>query len=548
MCSRRALNTACVFAAIVVGVMYTSQLRAADEQKADLWSIRTLRGDGRHVDYAAVDARLNELLEKYSDDPQMQGRLYLEALMVHTLSGLSRTDLATAYAEKAAECPLDPADKAQVYLAWGDTAQMSYAGASGDRLRTGRREAATLYLKSMRVALDNDVPQAVGERPACPEGLPRSEALLREGMPGYPPEMLKRLIREQQERLAELQARFEAWQKADAEWRFQRELIKRRDFSRDMTVKLYATLPFDTPELERLATQILEDKDAVNDLVSRTNARAKEAMDRAGWKLPDLLVGNELEEEKRLRRDLSSITAFRQGLKTDYEGLQERVNTLLSRYSDRPAAQGRICLEALMVHALSGLTRPKEAVEVARQTEAYPLCPRDKAQLYLSWGNAEQFMQPGAKGDVLRGIRREAAIKYLQSMKVALDNDLPTSAGPRPSISPALLLPESILASEQQIEGLPIHTVKEARQLTPAERERIRTQYRQDLERWTVTKEVRARTEYSRDLIVSLYSTLPFDTPELERLATEILEDEEAVDDLVNRTNARIKELMNRAD
>lgn len=253
-------------------------------------------------------------------------------------------------------------------------------------------------------------------------------------------------------------------------------------------------------------------------------------------------------DETQIRSDLWSLRELRDGLATDYAAVDKLAQEFLRKYAGNPEAQGRIYLEVVLVHALSGLKHPKRAMEYAKKADALPLKPVDKAQLYLSWGDAIQFTQPGASGNVLRKIRREAAMKYLESMKVALDNNVPKIASQRPTINPALLIPEEIIAGEQNIEGLSIESVRKARQLTPSEREGLRTQYRQDLAEWTMAKEVRRRAEYSRDLTVKLYRTLPFDTKELKQLATEVLQDQESVDDLVSRVEVGIKDALERAN
>ena len=247
------------------------------------------------------------------------------------------------------------------------------------------------------------------------------------------------------------------------------------------------------------------------------------------------------EKEIQIRQDLWTIREFRDGIKTDWEKVYEGATALLEKYSDNSAVKGRIYLEVLKNHALSGLTHPQEAIEYAKKAEQFSLSPVDEAQLYLSWGDAIQFTHPGAKGEQLRKTRREAATKYLKSMKVVLDNKFPKTLPPKP------VPPEEIYSHENVVINIPDDASPEMRKQLQQNKEelearqRIRDEYWRAKEEWEYQKEVLARKDYSRDLIVKLYTTLPYDTPELEKLATEVLGDSEMVEDVVKRTKARIK-------
>ncbi len=263
----------------------------------------------------------------------------------------------------------------------------------------------------------------------------------------------------------------------------------------------------------------------------------------------NLLCGEEVtKEETRFRQDLWTITETRDGLNTNYDIVYKKANSLLEKYYDNPAAKGRIYLEVLKVHALSGLTRPHEAIEYAKKAEQFPLSPEDKAQLYLSWGDSIQFTTPGAKGEQLRKTRRQAATQYLKSMKVLPDNNISIN-----SEAPKLPLPLwELNMSETGIIEIPDNAPQEVKeQLLKSkaaleDRRKKREEYFKAKDLWEQQKEVIDRCVYSRDLTVKLYTLMPYDTPELKQLAKQILGDTEMVDDLVKRVDGRIKEVMDK--
>ena len=260
-------------------------------------------------------------------------------------------------------------------------------------------------------------------------------------------------------------------------------------------------------------------------------------------------IGAQDNEETNLPKDLWSIRELRNGLNTDYDMVYKRANKLLAKYIDNLAARGRIYLEVLVVHALSGLARPYEAIEYAKKAEQFPLSPVDKAQLYLSWGDAIQFTHPGAKGEQLRKTRREAVAIYLKSMKVAVDNGIPIILEPPKP-------PEGVRLNEIEhaVINIPDEFPEEAKEKLRQEkkaleaRRKAREEYWKKKQQWEGQKAIIDRCNYSRDLIVKLYTMWPFDNSELEKLATEILGSPEMVDDLVKRVADRIKERSTRLE
>lgn len=271
-----------VFVALLAIPLGLGAVRALADEGPDplgptLWHIRELRA-GPKTDYGELDRRVAEAITKYPN-PNDQGRIYLEALLVHALSGLTRADQAIGYAQKAENHLANSIDICQLYLSWGDALQFLKPGATGKELETARKAATVQYLKGMKVGFLTGVPRVLPAKPIMP---PEANTFM-EVIIGDPnSEWGKRE-----------QARLDAWNTTREKyfaamklWKFQEAIIERRDYCRDLIADLYCKRPHNTPELEKLATDILQDREGVNDLVERAKNRIKDRMANDAAKLP----------------------------------------------------------------------------------------------------------------------------------------------------------------------------------------------------------------------------------------------------------------------
>ena len=262
----------------------------------------------------------------------------------------------------------------------------------------------------------------------------------------------------------------------------------------------------------------------------------------ASFKIFNEMSKEEQTAESQISQDIWQIREFRNGFRKDFNEVYVKADELVEKYSESPEVIGRIYLEVLIDHALSGLAKPQEAIEYAKKAEQYPLFPKDKAQLYLSWGDSIQSTDPGAKGDALRKVRKKAAEKYLLSVKVLQENNLPETLPDKP-IAP----PEAFSLDNDEF-TIPEDTPPELRRVISEEiaavekRDKNRKDYFTALDQWTYKKEIIERAVYSRDLIVNMYAMKPFNTDELKELATGVLGKSEMVDDLISRVENRFKE------
>ncbi len=279
-------RTLCL-AAVVLSV-WVSDLCIADQLSVDCWAIRGYRA-GDATKYEEVDRKVQELVAKYSD-PDSQGKIYLEALRVHVMTGMRRPLEGVKYAEKAEPLLTDPVSRAQLYISWGDVCQFKKPGATGNKLREVRRESATKYLAAMKIALDNHVPEKLGEGPGINAALRvPEEALLRGDITGVSPRSYWAAMKMTPEQRAKAR---QDYREAMKEYELHKGLISGRDCAKSLVVYLYRKVPYDPKEVRQLATEILQDPVVVDGLVKEVNVAVRKQMERAGLKLPDELHEN----------------------------------------------------------------------------------------------------------------------------------------------------------------------------------------------------------------------------------------------------------------
>ena len=269
----------------VVLSAWVSDLCIAGELALDCGAIRQFRA-GDTTKYEEMDRKVQELVAKYSD-PDSQGKIYLEALRVHTKSGMWKPLEGVKYAEKAEPLLTDPVSRAQLYISWGDVCQFKAPGATGNKLREVRRESATKYLAAMKIALDNHVPEKLGERPGLSSALQVPEdVLLGGGIDGVGQRSIQAAMKMTPEQRAKAR---QDYREAMKEYELHEGLIPRFDCAKSLVVHLYRKVPYDQKEVRQLATEILQDPVVVDAMVKEVNVAVRKQMKRAGLKLPDEL-------------------------------------------------------------------------------------------------------------------------------------------------------------------------------------------------------------------------------------------------------------------
>ena len=277
-----------VLLAMAVVVCGSGRIAAAQvkpvshELRSALWKLAEIPGKGLPDSGEHIDRRLESLLEKHPDAGD-QGRLYVAALKAQVLSRGGSADLAITYAETADWLPLDPIDKSQLYQTWADAVWWRHEQGDGAESVAACEAAATLYLKSLKVALDSGIPEQV---PAWED---LYEAAMRGELPQGPVhvmakrwavslESLARAKQDDRELHWSLAAQFEEQTTLE----YVSEMTRIRDRSRESLARLCATEPFDIAQLRELADGILGSAKAATELAEtvqqRITARTSETM------------------------------------------------------------------------------------------------------------------------------------------------------------------------------------------------------------------------------------------------------------------------------
>jgi len=226
---------------------------------------------GRKPLFDEAEKRYGELLNKYSK-PEEQGRIYFHLSLMYAQTGQVRPNKTIAWSKKAFEYPLDPLDRLRLYIHWGDAIQVANRGARGQELMVARRKAVMPYLQGLKETIQYNLPE---RRPEIPRIVLEIHYGSRDS-----------------KTLARIKRKNEEQRKARQRVMWQREMILFRDILTGQIAFLYSRFPFATNELRELATEVLEDKAAVERLMGAVEKAVKKRMDRADWKLPSELPEN----------------------------------------------------------------------------------------------------------------------------------------------------------------------------------------------------------------------------------------------------------------
>lgn len=243
----------CILILVSVGLAKTLE--------EELYEIDKLRL-GKKTPFDKAEKMANELLRKYTQ-PEEQGKICYQLAEVYAQSGQVWPAKTAEFSEKALGYPLDPVKQLQLYVYWGDAIQVAHRGVRNQELVVARRKAVMPYLEGLKEALDHNLPE---EKPELP-GVGR----FRYSGP-QDSEQYRELIRKHQ---AQVEARKLA--------KFQRDMIQHRDALTGQISYMYSRFPFASEEIEKLATEVLQDENAVERLMSAVNAAVQKRIEQLGW-------------------------------------------------------------------------------------------------------------------------------------------------------------------------------------------------------------------------------------------------------------------------
>lgn len=227
--------------------------------------------EGSNTDTKKLERQGLNLLDQYTS-PEERGRIYAQIAHVYAQSGLKEPDRLGEYAEyceKALQYPLDVVAAVRMYGYWasalwsGSRRQVHSRESPWDQFREARREIASLFLRGMKLILDQGTPAEAQPLPMVGKFRCR---------PVDSPEC-QDMVKKHEER-----------RRARARVMLENDLVLRRKMLIDHCVHIYSQEPVATEELAVLAREILRDEDAVTELLARVASRTTDRPDAGGTK------------------------------------------------------------------------------------------------------------------------------------------------------------------------------------------------------------------------------------------------------------------------
>lgn len=221
-----------------------------------------------------------------------------------------------------------------------------------------------------------------------------------------------------------------------------------------------------------------------------------------------------------LDEDLAKLKQQAVDRNTDTGHLEQQYLQLLEKYRE-PEEKGRIHFAACQTICSSGLRNPDGAIRHAREALSYPISPSLQMRAYLLRGDACRVKNRGTNGRDKAHGRVEAARFYLAGIRVGLEHDAPNERVPLPSV-----MSYDVPKNDPGYEAI----VEEHRRQLAARREAE-----------ALDELATCRSDLEGQL-VDLYARRPFVSKELSKLAMEILEDQEAVNYLMDKVERETKD------
>lgn len=226
-----------------------------------------------------------------------------------------------------------------------------------------------------------------------------------------------------------------------------------------------------------------------------------------------------------LDQELEVLNDMRKGHETDFNAVDRMAAELLKRY-DAPEDQAKIYNQLIIIDGNTGMQRPEKLFEYAQKALSLPLRTEDRQRVHMYWGNAIEIKNRGATGQELAVVRKEAVGHYMTAIK---ENLLAQT-----ELSEEMKKPAEIFTPDPRNPG-PNNRQLGAENLRQAN-------LKHDLENVSLWQ------KHHEDQIVYLHSKFPFETAELEEMASEIIGDFEVVNRLLERVNKKIDQRVIKND
>ena len=204
--------------------------------------------DGLHTQSGQLEDDCLALLAEHSM-PEDSGKVFAEIALIYAMNGMTEPGKTASYCESAVRCRLDAVTAAQMYVYWADALQVEWLGVPEGPSADARREIVSICLRGLREILDRNAPRFRQPIPV----------VSRFDSPGCPADgNVESLVARNQAEVAAREKVLEG-----------NMLVAHRETLEQKCLSLYTGAPHLRTELEELARSILDDEEAVTNLMSR---------------------------------------------------------------------------------------------------------------------------------------------------------------------------------------------------------------------------------------------------------------------------------------
>jgi len=243
-----------IFIALAGGFFMKDVSNAGEEQLNQRLAAISSQNKGVG-DWGKLEAECLNLLKEY-ESPEDKGKIYAAIALTYSKSGYSsREDIripkSIKYCKKALQYPLEVTTACEMYGRWTGALMVKYWDSEKEEFVKRRQEAIVPCLTGLKLALDNKAPKKRQPPPAV--GIYH----ISPSSPHY-----QKVMKKYKEELA-----------ARKKWEFENKLYNSRRALTQSCVSLYSHEPYDTDELEQLASEILKDDEAIREILAEVRSK-----------------------------------------------------------------------------------------------------------------------------------------------------------------------------------------------------------------------------------------------------------------------------------
>jgi len=228
-------------------------------------------------------------------------------------------------------------------------------------------------------------------------------------------------------------------------------------------------------------------------------------------------------QERSLERSLLEIDVQRAGENTDTEKLTSECLKLIQEFNS-PEEMGKIYTEIAVIYSQNGMKDPDKTVEYCEKALKYPIDLETACQMYVFWGDALQFKYWNLRGEEFTFARQQILQSCLKGLKIIWDNKIPKER--------QRLTAVNIIDFDGPLND-PFY-----KELLEKHKQEIEVRKKIDLQNKLIQH---------RDALIEkcafLYSNTSNDLIELRQLSERILQNSNAVDELIDSVKVKIKQI-----